>query len=166
MNNIVAPIIPQTAFPFFEEDNYLGWFMRLEAYLRGRERAHLVLNSLRPKPPEDEDGNPLPETAAQRNVRINETNLWDHRDDLAFTTVVMACSLNSRTKLLVETSGSKHAFELIEKLKSRYCRSNTISKTVELKNFWIWNFNKVCLVLISLTIWQKSKERCIAWVMI
>ena len=135
MNNIVAPIIPQTAFPFFEEDNYLGWFMRLEAYLRGRERAHLVLNSPRPKPPEDEDGNPLPETAAQRNVRINETNLWDHRDDLAFTTVVMACSLNSRTKLLVETSGSKHAFELIEKLKSRYCRSDAISKTVELKKF-------------------------------
>ena len=54
-----------SGFPYFEEDNFLGWLVSMKAHLRKQKRAHICLEQPPPKPPVDDAGNPVPLTQAQ-----------------------------------------------------------------------------------------------------
>jgi hypothetical protein len=101
------------SFPYFESDNFHGWFIQFKSHCRGNG-AHLALKPL-PPPPVDANGIPLVLCAV---IKLQE--LWDEHDHKAFAALMKACIKDPKTKKLTETEDFEHALPLLTRLEERY----------------------------------------------
>jgi hypothetical protein len=130
------------SFPFLEEDNFLGWLVIFRAHLRKQNRAHEVLDKPVPKPPADANGNPIPMNQAQRTAFQNELKDYMEKDDIAFSDLMKACIRSPKAKVIAETGGFENAYPLLERLRSRFCKNDEISKATHLANYHSLRMNK------------------------
>lgn len=83
-----------SAFPFFEENDYVGWLFQFKAHLR-RFNADFVLD--RPTPRDvDDAGNPIPMNNAERRQFERDLEEYKAKDNIAFPELVKACYKNSK----------------------------------------------------------------------
>lgn len=122
----MATTTSDTAFPFFEENNYLGWLFQFKAHLR-RFDADLVLDIPIPKDV-DAAGVPIPMTNAERRQFERDLEEYKSKDKIAFPELVKACYKNPKTKNLCETGGFKTANEIMVRLQKRF---HTVSDTTK-----------------------------------
>jgi hypothetical protein len=80
-----------TGFPFFEEDNYLGWLVHYKALLRSPEYPPLF--EACPKAPMDETVDPPVPVAvspAERAALKRRQDEWVVKDNICFSTLMKA----------------------------------------------------------------------------
>jgi hypothetical protein len=106
------------SFPYFESDNYHGWFIQFKSHCRGIG-AHLALKA-RPTHPVDVNGNPSVLNQAQARALAKLQATWDEHDDKAFSALMKACIKDPKTKKLTETEDFEHALPLLNRLEERY----------------------------------------------
>jgi hypothetical protein len=106
------------SFPYFESDNYYGWFIQFKIHCRGIG-AHLALKA-RLTHPVDVNSNPLVLNQAQARALAKLQAIWDEHDDKAFSALMKACIKDPKTKKLTETEDFEHAPPLLNRLEERY----------------------------------------------
>ena len=122
-----------SAFPFFEENNYLGWLFQVRAHLR-RFDVDSVLDE--PIPTDvDEDGEPIDMTAAERRQFNADLAAYKEKDKIAFPDLVKACYKNPKTKSLCETCGLKTAHEILVRLEKRFHVISDTAKAAHLLRY-------------------------------
>jgi hypothetical protein len=122
-----------SAFPFFEENNYLGWLFQFRAHLR-RFDADSVLDY--PMPTDvDENGDPLEMSNAERRQFNADLAAYKEKDQIAFPDIVKACYKNPKTKSLCETCGLKTAYEILVRLEKRFHVISDTAKAAHLLRY-------------------------------
>lgn len=122
-----------SAFPFFEENNYLGWLFQFRAHLR-RFDADSVLD--KPPPTDvDEDGEPLEMTPAERRQFNADVAAYKEKDKIAFPDLVKACYKNPKTKSLCETCGLTTAHDILVRLEKRFHVISDTAKAAHLLRY-------------------------------
>jgi hypothetical protein len=122
------------SFPYFEPDNYHGWFIQFKSHCRGIG-AHLALKP-RPTHPIDANGNPQVLNAAQTRALAKLQETWDEHDHKAFSALMKACIRDDKTKKLTETEDFEHALPLLTRLEERYLSDAERQKGVAWSQFF------------------------------
>jgi hypothetical protein len=118
------------SFPYFESDNYHGWFIQFKSHCRGIG-AHLTLKA-RPTHPVDVNGNPLVLNQVRANVA---SNLGRTRRQGLFRSHE-GCIKDPKTKKLTETEDFEHALPLFNRLEERYLSDAERQKGVAWSQFF------------------------------
>jgi hypothetical protein len=123
------------SFPYFEPDNYHGWFIQFKSYCRGIG-AHLALKP-HPTHPIDANGNPQVLNVAQTRALAKLQETWDEHDHKAFSALMKACIRDDKTKKLTETPEDfEHALPLLTRLEERYLSDAERQKGVAWSQFF------------------------------
>jgi len=121
-------------FPWFEENNYTGWFIQFKAHLRRTDSLAPIMGA-RPTPPLDAAGFAIPQNQAMGRAMGTAQAAYDKADNIAFSDLMKACRRNPKTKILTETGDFEGAFALITRLKSRYNNIDEVKKASHLLKY-------------------------------
>ena len=121
-------------FPWFEEKNFNGWLVQFRAHLR-MTNSHAVLDSPRPTPPEDAEGQLVELNQAQRRQLVTDQTQYDAADNIAYSELMKACRLNLKTKMLCESGTYVTAYSLLRKLRQRFNNVDEVTKAAHLLKY-------------------------------
>ena len=122
------------SFPWFEEENFTGWFIQFKAHLR-RTDSLVAIMGPRPEAPLGADGQPQVLNQAQTRDLTTRQEEYDAADNIAFSDLMKACRKNPRTKNLTESNDFASAWPLMERLRSRFHNIDEIKKAAHLLKY-------------------------------
>ena len=124
-----------SGFPFFQEDNYLGWLVHYKALLRSPNYPLGTQDALYeefPKPPMDNTVDPpvpLVMSQADRAALKRRQDEWIVKDNICFSTLMKALIKNHKTRRMVEAGNFAHAYQIIRVLERRYNTHDQAAKS-------------------------------------